>query len=184
MSSRLLRSPLCTNAEQDSSRLAGLGHLAKLDESRSVAALGSLLSAVGRLRRMRRGGTRGAVVTASLTLAGVVGETKGVGGARRRRASARTGTRTSLGAMRRNGPVTGAAAEGAGFLSPQGSNLGTGRAAVSLAAAHIKIGGAGKSHLEIVDVAGDVGGHGVVFCRQSVKAESDEGRKRVTTEGV
>ncbi|KAH8713183.1 hypothetical protein HC256_006349 [Beauveria bassiana] len=160
------RSPLWTNAEQDSSRFAGLGHLAELDESRSVATLGSLLSAVRRLRRVRRGSTRGAVVTASLTLASVVGETKCVGGAWRRRASARTGTRTSLGAMRRDGPVTGAATESAGFLSPQGSNLRTGRTAVSLATTHIKIGGVGKSHLKIVDVAGDVGGHDVVSCRQ------------------
>lgn len=157
---------------QRSTGLAGLCHLSELHEGRSVAALGSLLSTVRRLRRVRRGGTRGAVIAAGLTLAGVVGETKGVGGERHRGASAGAGTRASLRAMGGDGSVTGAAAQSAGFLGgAEGSNLGTGQAAVPLAATHIKIGGVRESHLEIADVAGPAGSHGSgsVSCWQGSK---------------
>lgn len=109
---------------------------------------------------MGRGGPRGAVIAAGFPLPGMVGEAKSVGGERRWGASTRAGARASLGAVGRDGPVTGAAAKSAGFLCSQGSDLRACRATVPLAATHVSVGGEGKSHLDIVDVAGDTGGHG------------------------
>lgn len=112
------------------------------------------------------------MVAAGLSLSGMVGKTKSIGGARGGRASAGSGTRASLGAMRRDGPVARAAAKSAGFLSSQGSNLGTGRAAVPLAATHINVGGVRECHLEIVYVASDAGGHGGVDCCCNCRARA------------
>lgn len=64
--------------------------------------------------------------------------------------------------MRRDGPVTRSAAKSARLFSSQGSDLGTGRAAVPLATTHINVGGVRESHLEIVNVASDAGSHGGV----------------------
>lgn len=109
---------------------------------------------------MRRAGARRAVVTACLTLLGVVGEAYIVGGAENRRTSARAGTRASLGAIGGDGPVTRAAAKSAGFLGSQSWDPRASETAVSLAAAHINVGGEMRSYLEIVDVGGDAGSHG------------------------
>lgn len=171
MCGRLLCSPsLLLDAAQHSFGHRGLGHLLKLNESRPVSTLGSLLSAVRRLCRARRGGTRGTVVAAGLTLSGMVGKTKSIGGARSGRSSTGSGTGASLRAMRRDGPVARAAAKSAGFLGSQGSYLGTGRAAMALATTQIIVSSVRECHLEVVDVASDAGSHGGVDCCCSGRA--------------
>lgn len=66
-----------------------------------------------------------------------------------------------------------AAAKSAGFLGSQGSYLGTGRAAMTLATTQINISSVWERHLEIVDVASDAGGHGSFDCCCSGRATGE-----------